>query len=80
MATKAAVVVPAEVVPENAAGITPFAATNAFAALADLTVGQSGGLSTGIGFPDPSDTIGSTIANSRIGGTDFNMSIITAAG
>jgi hypothetical protein len=42
----------------------------------DATASQAtGAVSTGIGFPAVDAATGSTIANERIGGTDFNLTV-----
>lgn len=42
----------------------------------DATASQAtGAVSTGIGYPSPSAATGSAIADSRIGGTAFNLTV-----
>jgi hypothetical protein len=42
----------------------------------DATASQStGAVSSGIGYPDPAAAEGATVANTRIGGTAFNLTV-----
>lgn len=42
----------------------------------DATASQeTGALSTGIGYPDPTDSTGDTVADQRIGGTAFDLTV-----
>jgi hypothetical protein len=46
----------------------------------DITASQAtGAVSTGIGYPSPTAVTGDVIADSRIGGTAFNLTVRAAA-